>query len=194
MKRNSQSHAVPTREHTDDPARRLTEPGSNRPNTQQARPRSCRRPEATPASSLRKPAVWCTPAWLSNVGRTPTGWNGGEILCSLSFVLCSFSFVLSPSFFLLCSFSFVIFFSFVLCLFQGLEGGKKKPTSGYPSSLRTSGREEAYLGVPFFSSDFLVRSLSGVPFFSAEFCPKKPTLRHPSVFKAAIGIKEPYRA
>ena len=78
MRRNSQSHAIPTCEHTDDPARGLTEPGPNRPNIQQARSRSCRRPEATPASSLRKPAGWCTPAWLSIAGRTTTEWNGGE--------------------------------------------------------------------------------------------------------------------
>ena len=70
MRRKSQSHAIPTREHTDDPARGLTEPSPNRPNKQQARSRSCRRPEATPASSLRKPAGWCTPAWLSIAGRT----------------------------------------------------------------------------------------------------------------------------
>ena len=69
MGRNSQSHAIPTREHTD-PARGLTEPGPNRPNTQQAR--------STPASSLREPAVWCTPAWLSIAGRTTTEWNCGE--------------------------------------------------------------------------------------------------------------------
>ena len=56
----------------------LTEPGPNRPNKQQARSHNCRRPEATPANSLRKPAGWYTPAWLSIAGRTTTEWNGGE--------------------------------------------------------------------------------------------------------------------
>ena len=45
---------------------------------QQARSRNCRRPEATPANSLRKPVGWCTPTWLSIAGRTTTEWNGGE--------------------------------------------------------------------------------------------------------------------
>ena len=87
--------------------------------------------------------------------------------------------------------------------------GEKKPTWWYPSSLRTLGREEAYLEITMFS----FFNFSSFLFFSSFFGEwegrrkspprgllfglvgeKKPAWGYPSVFKAESGIKEPYRA
>ncbi len=50
---------------------------------------------------------------------------------------------------------------------------------GLSYSKRSSTQEEA--------------SCLGVPCFSSDFCPKNPTLRYTSVFKAEVGTEEPYR-
>ena len=64
---------------------------------------------------------------------------------------------------------------------------EKKSTWRYPSFLPTSEREEAYLGVPFFSSDFEARrSLPGGTLLLYRLVgEKKPTWGYPSSLRTS---------